>query len=95
MEEAGQTLPTKDFVASKQDEIKRALHYEYTSADVDAIVSRKEKFKKTPFNYAMLKAKMMKDKEVALAEGNHSAVLEIDGRLNDLEHTAEQLDKRR
>ncbi len=51
------SVPTKDFVASKADEIKKALHYEYTSADVDAIIQRKERFNKNPHNYAMLKAK--------------------------------------
>ncbi len=37
----------------------------------------------------------MKDKEVALAEGNSEQATEIEGRLNDLEQRAEHLDKRR
>jgi RNA polymerase-associated protein RTF1 len=93
LEESGQQLPTKDFVSAKEDEIKKALTYEYSSADVDAIIERKGKFNKNPTNYAMLKAKLMKDKEVGLAEGTD--VSEIDTQLNDLEHRAELLDKRR
>ena len=46
-EEAGLQLPTKDFVHMKQREIKQALNYQYTSADIDAIIKRKEQFRDT------------------------------------------------
>ena len=45
MEKAGLQIPTRDFVILKQREIKQALNYQHTSADIDAIIKRKEQFR--------------------------------------------------
>ena len=94
-EDQGIPLPTKDFVQAKTEEIRKAMNYEFTSADVDAIVQRKEKFMKNPVNYAMHKARLMKEKEIALAEGNDAKSQEIETKLNELEQRAEELDRKR
>ena len=75
------TLPTRDFIQSKHDEIKKGLNFEYTSADIDKIIEKKEKFKKNPVNYAMKKAKLMKDKEIATAEHDIEKANEIEQQL--------------
>jgi len=56
-EDQGIGMPTRDFVQSKSDEIKKAFSYEYSSADVDAILQKKEKFVKNPKNYASVLSK--------------------------------------
>jgi RNA polymerase-associated protein RTF1 len=94
-EERNIPLPTRDFVQSKSDEIKKALSYEYSSSDVDAILQKKEKFNKNPVNYAMTKARLMKEKEIAQAENDTDALLELDKKLNELEQRAEELDRKR
>ncbi len=77
-EEQGFQLPTRDFVQSKADEIKKALTYEYSSADIDGILKKKEKFLKFPVNYAMTKARLMKEKDIALAEHDNDKVQDIE-----------------
>ena len=88
-------LPTIEFVKSKANEIKKALNYNFTSDDVDKIVAEKEKFKKNPINYAMHKSRLIKDKEIALANGDDERARELEQKLNELEERAEELDKKR
>lgn len=88
-------MPTKDFVQAKADEIKKAINFQFSSADVDAMVEKKEKFMKNPVNYAMHKARLMKEKEIALSEGNDAKSEEIESKLNKLEQRAEELDRNR
>merc|ERR1712179_681838 len=52
-------------------------------------------FAKGPKNYAMAKAKMMKEKINAQTEGNTEMVEKMDAKLAELEERAEQLDKAR
>ena len=76
-------------------QIKKALSYEYTSADVDKILEKKEKFSKFPVNYAMTKARLMKEKEIADAENDTEKAEELENKLKELEQRAEELDRRR
>lgn len=94
-EESNVIVPTIEFVKSKASEIKKALNYNYTSADIDQIVAQKEKFQRHPINYAMYKARLIKDKEIAMAEGEEEKAAELDQKINDLEERAEELDKKR
>ena len=88
-------LPTKDFVSNKKEDIDKALNYEYSSRDIDEILQKKERFNKNPVNYAMRKAKLMKEKEIAQADHDHEKANDIDKQLADLEQKAEELDKKR
>ena len=67
-EEANMALPSLEFVRSKTAEIKKAMSYEYTSEDVDKIVAQKERFHKHPVNYAMYKARLLKEKDLAVGK---------------------------
>merc|ERR1719318_633181 len=75
--------------------IQTALTYRFSSNDVDKILVSKEKFAKGPKNYAMAKAKLMKDKVQAQVEGRMDEVEVLDTKLAELEERAEQLDKAR
>jgi RNA polymerase-associated protein RTF1 len=75
--------------------IQYALTYRFSSTDVDKILASKEKFAKGPKNYAMHKAKLMKDKVNAQVEGRAEEVEELDMKLAELEERAEKLDKAR
>lgn len=82
------SLPTKDQVREKHAEIRKAINYEYSSADVDHILKKKASFKKNPTNYAMHKANLLKEKEIAQAEGNVAELNRLEGELNELEQKA-------
>ena len=94
-EEANMALPTLDFVRSKSSEIKKTMSHEYSSEDVDKIVAQKERFHHHPFNFAMRKARLLKEKDMAIADGDDTKASELGNRLNDLEERAEELDKKR
>ena len=94
-EEANVPLPTIEFVKSKAKEIKQAVNYNYTSDDIDKIVAQKEKFQRNPINYAMTKARLIKERDIASANGQEEAVAEFQRKLDDLEERAEELDKKR
>jgi hypothetical protein len=65
-------LPTLEFVKNKSAEIKEAINYEFTSEDIDKIVAQKERFHKHPVNYAMHKARLMKERDAALTNGDEA-----------------------
>merc|ERR1712156_251860 len=93
--EANINLPTIESVKAKSKEIKQAMNYSFTSDDVDKMVAQKEKFQRNPVNYAMRKARLIKDKEVALGQGDDERAKEVEQKLNELEDRAEELDKKR
>ena len=88
-------LPTIEFVKSKAQAIKKANNYNYTSDDIEKIVEQKEKFASNPKNYAMAKARWMKEKEIAIANGDEEKGREMEEKLHNLEERAEELDKKR
>jgi RNA polymerase-associated protein RTF1 len=94
-EESNVALPTIEFVKSKTHEIKKAINYNYTSDDIDKIVASKEKFQRHPTNYAMHKARLIKEKEIAVANGEDERARELEAKINELEERAEELDKKR
>lgn len=94
-EEANLLLPTIENVATKSAEIQKACNYEISSEDVDHMIARKELYKLNPTNYAMYKARLLKEKEMAFAEGDESKSGELETKLNEIEERAEELDRRR
>merc|ERR1712083_1068497 len=72
-----------------------ALNFSFTSDDVDKMVAQKEKFQRNPVNYAMRKARLIKDKEVAIGQGDDERAKQMETKLNELEERAEELDKKR
>ncbi|KAI1720458.1 plus-3 domain-containing protein [Ditylenchus destructor] len=56
-------LPTVDFVDRKATDIKNAVEYNYTDADINQIVKEKTRFSKNPTNYAFQKGELHKAKK--------------------------------
>lgn len=88
-------LPTNQHIAEKIQAIQKALTYRYSSYDVDKILASKEKFSKHPHNYAMYKAKLMKERDQYIDMGNQEEVERLDQKLADHEERAEELDRKR
>ena len=88
-------LPTIEFVKSKVQAIKKANNYNFTSDDIEKMVEQKEKFASNPKNYAMAKARWMKEKAIAIDNGDEERGKQMEQKLHDLEERAEELDKKR
>ena len=61
-------------IAEKIQAVQKALTYRFNSHDVDKILASKEKFSKHPHNYAMHKAKLMKERDQYIDMGNQEEV---------------------
>ena len=59
------------------------------------IIKEKEKFRKNPFNYAMSKTNLLKQKEMAESRGDLNEVAKVNEQLDELEQRATHLDKQR
>ncbi|KAL9954513.1 hypothetical protein ACROYT_G042062 [Oculina patagonica] len=92
-ESHGLPLPTLDDVDGKANQFNEARHYMYNEDDVDKIVAEKQKFRKTPFNYAQKKNNLMRSKEIAEQTGNLEEAEKLRNELEDLEEKAQHLDK--
>jgi len=91
----GIQLPTTDDIEKKLKDMEDAKNYQYNEDDVEGIVKEKVRFKKTPFNYAMKKTVLLKQREQAEQQGNEEEVQSVQLELDDLEEKASKLDKER
>ncbi|KAK4872946.1 hypothetical protein RN001_014975 [Aquatica leii] len=89
------SMPTQDRIKEKQSDIKEALNYEFNEQDIERIVREKERFKTNPYNYAMKKTQLMKERDAAVARGDDDSSREISQKLHELEERASELDKLR
>uniref|UniRef100_A0A2R5LKV4 Putative rna polymerase-associated protein rtf1 n=1 Tax=Ornithodoros turicata TaxID=34597 RepID=A0A2R5LKV4_9ACAR len=95
METENVPFPTSEDVSRKVKDIEGALNYEYKEADVERIVTEKQRFKRNPHNYAMRKTQLMKQKEMADLAGDDEEAQRLAGELDRLEERARDLDKQR
>lgn len=93
--QAGHPFPTKSHIDQKQADIKEAIHYEFNEQDIERIVREKERFKSNPYNYAMRKTQLMKERDSARARGDDDTARELAQKLQELEERASHLDKMR
>lgn len=91
----GISMPTFDEVEQKLKDIKEALVYEFKEEDIEKIVREKERFKQTPYNYAMKKAQLMRDRDAANCRGDDATASRLNQELSELEERASELDKMR
>ncbi|XP_050502596.1 RNA polymerase-associated protein Rtf1 [Diabrotica virgifera virgifera] len=92
---ASNELPSKGKIEQKQADIKEAISYEFNEQDVERIIQEKSRFKPNPFNYAMKKTQLMKERDGALSRGDEDVARELAQKLSDLEERASELDKLR
>ncbi|XP_017054314.1 RNA polymerase-associated protein Rtf1 [Drosophila ficusphila] len=88
-------MPTIDLIATKQNDIKKALNYEFKDEDVDKIVEEKNRFRNRPTNYAMKKTCLMKERDAAMLRGDYDIAQDLGQQIDELENRASELDKRR
>ncbi|KAH8299676.1 hypothetical protein KR044_004537 [Drosophila immigrans] len=88
-------MPTIDLIEIKQNDIKKALNYEFKDEDVDKIVEEKNRFRNRPTNYAMKKTCLMKERDAAMLRGDYDIANDLGQQIDQLESRASELDKRR
>ncbi|KAM7539942.1 hypothetical protein Aperf_G00000042685 [Anoplocephala perfoliata] len=94
--QAGVKLPTTDFIARKYQEIQRTINEPICDEKVvEQIVQSKRRFRKAPTNFALKKAELLKQREIASDNHDTDAVLRIDMELEELETQAERIERRR
>uniref|UniRef100_A0ABD2WN22 Plus3 domain-containing protein n=1 Tax=Trichogramma kaykai TaxID=54128 RepID=A0ABD2WN22_9HYME len=91
----GISMPTADEVEQKCKDIKEAMVYEFKEEDIERMVQEKVKFKGTPYNYAMKKAQLMRDRDEANCRGDDEAASRYNQQIQELEERASNLDKKR
>ncbi|XKL61623.1 hypothetical protein PGB90_001456 [Kerria lacca] len=91
----GISVPTVEEMENKIKDIKEAMLYEFKEEDIEKIVKEKERFKTTPYNYAMKKTQLMKERDMAQATGDIVKMNELQDELNQLEERAIKLDRLR
>ncbi|XP_030374033.1 RNA polymerase-associated protein Rtf1 [Scaptodrosophila lebanonensis] len=88
-------MPTVDLIDIKQNDIKKALNYEFKDEDVDKIVEEKNRFRNRPTNYAMKKTCLMKERDAAMLRGDYDIAQDLGQQIEELESRASELDKKR
>ena len=48
--------------------MKEAVDYQFKEEDVTQMLTEKHRFRKAPYNYAMRKTQLMKERDMALAK---------------------------
>jgi len=89
----GISMPTFDEVEQKMKAIKEAMVYEFKEEDIEKIVREKERFKQTPYNYAMKKAQLMRERDAANCRGDDETANRLNQELSELEERASELHK--
>ncbi|VDO04732.1 unnamed protein product [Rodentolepis nana] len=94
--QTGMRLPTMDFIAKKYREIQKAINEPVCDEKVvEQIVQSKRRFRKAPTNFAMRKAELMKQREVAKENNDEKEVERIDADIEELESQAERIERKR
>uniref|UniRef100_A0A8R1DRC7 Plus3 domain-containing protein n=1 Tax=Caenorhabditis japonica TaxID=281687 RepID=A0A8R1DRC7_CAEJA len=89
------SVPTVDVMDKKKLDIEKAVNHKFSDKEVDQILKEKSKFQKVPRNFAMTKAALAKQKELAQQTGDIREALRIQQEIDDIERHADELDKQR
>uniref|UniRef100_A0A1I7T373 Plus3 domain-containing protein n=1 Tax=Caenorhabditis tropicalis TaxID=1561998 RepID=A0A1I7T373_9PELO len=91
------TIPTADIMEQKQADISKALNHKYSEKEIDVIIQEKSKFQTVTRSYAMTKAGLSKEKELAQQRGDMKEAerVQIDDQIDEIEQHADELDKER
>ncbi|XP_046439179.1 RNA polymerase-associated protein Rtf1-like [Daphnia pulex] len=90
----GTSPPTLEDIEKKLKDIKEAANFEFNEEDINQMLEEKGRFRKTPYNYAMRKNQLMKERDVALLKGEEEETERITKELAELEERADELSKR-
>ncbi|CAF3326800.1 unnamed protein product [Rotaria socialis] len=87
------SLPTLEQVENKKKKIDQYKDYAYSNNEISKIVEEKQRFRKTPINYAMTKQELFKDIEIAKDENNIKKEKELRKKLDEMEERASEIDR--
>ncbi|CAF5162946.1 unnamed protein product, partial [Rotaria magnacalcarata] len=87
------SLPTLEQVENKKKKIDQYKDYVYSNNEISKIVEEKQRFRKTPINYAMTKQELFKDIEIAKDENNVKKEKELRKKLDEMEERASEIDR--
>jgi len=93
VESGGSQLPTIDEMKKKLVKIQNLKSKKLDDEAVNHIIKQKKKFRKTPFNYAIAKTTLLKEKEMHQQQENDAEAKKVQQKLEELEEKAEKLDK--
>lgn len=89
------SLPTMDHIEKKEQDIKKAMNFNYTDEVIEYIVREKKKFSDKVKNFAVTKGELMKKKEIAEQTGDHETVRRLQKELEELDSRADRAEKKR
>uniref|UniRef100_A0A1I7TNY2 Plus3 domain-containing protein n=1 Tax=Caenorhabditis tropicalis TaxID=1561998 RepID=A0A1I7TNY2_9PELO len=89
------TIPTADVTERKQADVTKALNHKYSDKEIDAMIQEKSKFQNITRNFAMTKAGLSKEKELAQQRGDMKKAERVQKRIDEIEQNADELDKER
>lgn len=89
----GVKMPTVEQMELKMKDIKEALLFELTMEEVERIINEKERFKNSPYEFAMKRTQLEKECEASRAAGDSMRAGELQDELNELEERAVKLDQ--
>uniref|UniRef100_A0A1I7U1R6 Plus3 domain-containing protein n=1 Tax=Caenorhabditis tropicalis TaxID=1561998 RepID=A0A1I7U1R6_9PELO len=89
------TIPTVDVMEKKQADITKAVNHKYTDKEIDAMIQEKSKFQTVTRSYAMTKAGLSKEKELAQQRGDIKEAEKYQNQIDEIEQYADELDKER
>uniref|UniRef100_A0A1I7UBR6 Plus3 domain-containing protein n=1 Tax=Caenorhabditis tropicalis TaxID=1561998 RepID=A0A1I7UBR6_9PELO len=92
---ANGSVPTVDVMEKKQADITKAVNHKYSDKEVDAMIQEKSKFQKITRNFAMTKAGLSKEKELAQQRGDIREAERVQKQIDEIERHADELDKER
>ncbi|VDK78044.1 unnamed protein product, partial [Dibothriocephalus latus] len=94
--EAGLRPPTLAYVNKKHAEIQKAINTIISDERVfEQIIQSKRRFQKAPTNFALRKAELLKQRELADEEGDTETVRRVNLELDELETQAEKIERKR
>lgn len=89
----GVKMPTVEQMELKVKDLKEALLFELTMEEIEKIVNEKERFKNSPYEFAMKRTQLEKECESARAAGDSMRAGELQDELNEVEERAANLDQ--
>jgi len=92
---AGLSLPLMENVKKKRSYIEKHRAQKIDDNAIDHMVKQNSRFRENPYNYAMRKMKLLKDKTIAETSNDTATAKQVADELAKLEQRAEILDKKR
>jgi len=93
MKNEQQTLPTKNFIKEKEQEIQEARNHKFTGEEISNMVEEKKKLSKVPLNFAIEKASLLLKKDKAEQLGDEKEIELINSKLDELNSMKEEMTK--